>query len=614
MKGTILDFIIIIVYFLGILLFGSWFGRYVKTTKEFFFGGQRFSWWLIAISCIATLVGSYSFIKYADVGYKYGLSSTMSYLNDWFALPFFVLGWLPIIYFSRVVSIPEYFERRFNKKTRMVSTFILLLYLVGYVGINLYTIGIALEPILVPAIESLFGIRLGLMSIATIISVICAIYMHTGGQTSVIMTDLVQGIILLLAGCSIFFLGLSYIGGFDVFWNSLSTTQKLPFAHFNQPSEFNHVGIFWQDAFGSTMAFYFMNQGIMMRFMSAKSPREARKAIFTVVLVMMPLTAFAVSNAGWLGISMVANGSIPATINSKHIFVEVVSLITFPGLFGFLIAALTAALMSTVDTLINAISAISVNDLVKEFVKDKEDSYYLRWARIIAIIAGAVGLMLVPVFASFTSIYEAHGSFTAAITPPMLVTILFGAFWRRFHSKAAFLTLTLGSLLIIVSIYYPSIIAPFDHGVDSKAYNYIRAFFGLVVCSFIGITSTFLLKGDVGKDISGLVIDSIHEAKVKFKQGEPNDKETGEVYYGKLMYAEIDGVALSPIAIEKLKAKPGDIIFVSDARWWFGGLRSIQVKLVQPHLLEDNLILLSQKNADEASLSTDKKVRVEKII
>ena len=109
--GTPLDVWIIIAYFIGILGFGRFFGRFIKGTKDFLFAGQKLSWWLIGMSCVATLVGSYSFVKYSEVAFKYGFSSTQSYLNDWFWMPFWMFGWLPIIYFSRVTSIPEYFER-----------------------------------------------------------------------------------------------------------------------------------------------------------------------------------------------------------------------------------------------------------------------------------------------------------------------------------------------------------------------------------------------------------------------------------------------------------------------------------------------------------------------
>ncbi|MCA9419193.1 MAG: sodium:solute symporter family protein, partial [Candidatus Omnitrophica bacterium] len=138
--GTPIDLTVIIVYFLGILAFGSYFARYTKTTTDFFFAGQRFAWWLVAFSFIATTVGSYSFIKYSEAAYTYGLASTQSYTNDWMWMPLLVLGWIPIIYYQRIRSIPEYFERRFGTINRGLYTSLLLLYMLGYVGINLYTL------------------------------------------------------------------------------------------------------------------------------------------------------------------------------------------------------------------------------------------------------------------------------------------------------------------------------------------------------------------------------------------------------------------------------------------------------------------------------------------
>ena len=93
--GTPVDYVIVVAYFIGVVLFGSYFGRFSKSTKDFFFGGRRFTWWLIAFSIVATGVGSHSFVKYSAKGFEHGFSSTMTYINDWFFLPFFLFGWLP---------------------------------------------------------------------------------------------------------------------------------------------------------------------------------------------------------------------------------------------------------------------------------------------------------------------------------------------------------------------------------------------------------------------------------------------------------------------------------------------------------------------------------------
>ena len=146
--GTSTDWIVMIVYFVAIMVFGSYFGKYNRTTTDFFFGGRRFAWWLIAMSIVATGVGSHSFIKYSAKGFTDGFASTMTYMNDWFFVPFFIFGWLPIIVYTRIRSIPEYFEKRFSPGTRFLATILILLYMIGYVGIGFLTMGKAILPLL----------------------------------------------------------------------------------------------------------------------------------------------------------------------------------------------------------------------------------------------------------------------------------------------------------------------------------------------------------------------------------------------------------------------------------------------------------------------------------
>ncbi len=300
--GSSTDWIVMVVYFLAIMLFGSYFGKYNRSTKDFFFGGRRFKWWLIACSIIATGVGSHSFVKYSAKGFEYGLSSTMTYINDWFFLPFFLFGWLPIIVYTKVRSIPEYFEKRFSPSARFLATLLLLFYMVGYIGIGFLTLGKAVLPMLPESVTFLGAhFDITLMGAIIVIAVITGIYITFGGQTAVIFTDLLQGFILLFAGFLLFFLGISYLGGFDVFWNLLPTTWKLPLADLNKPPDFNFIGIFWQDGVAGSIGFLFMNMGLIMRFMATKSVDEGRKAATFNILFMLPLSAIVVGNAGWIG-------------------------------------------------------------------------------------------------------------------------------------------------------------------------------------------------------------------------------------------------------------------------------------------------------------------------
>ena len=624
--GETIDYVIVVAYFVIILGFGSLFGRYTKSTKDFFFSGQRFSWWLIAFSCVATVVGSYSFIKYAAAGYRYGFSSTMSYLNDWFLVPLFMLGWLPIIYYSRVTSIPEYFEKRFGRSTRVMAVVFILLYLTGYIGINLYTLGVAMHAI-VPAF--------GVFAWAAIIAVIAAIYVTFGGQTAVIMTDLAQGLLLLGAGVLLLVLGIWYLGehngqglsGLAAFWQGLPIDHRLPYSGFAHPDRFPMAGIFWQDLFGSSMFFYFANQGLIMRFLAVKSVAEGRKAIIVVALVLMPLAALSVGNAGWLGRSMATYGLIPADTDPNQIFMVVTELVSRPGVFGLILAALTAALMSTVDTLINAVSAIAVNDIWKPFIApDRPDKHYLSMARIFSIVFTVAGLALVPLYMTFESIYVAHGAFTAAISPPIIVVVVLGVLWRRYSSKAAFLTLLVGGLLVGLSLWWPEVIRPLAelHGMEpGTGYNYMRALYGFLVCAVVGVGASFIWPSRDDSKIEGLWVGSLAAAKRFFKGSAPNDDEPGEKVWLTLDPTddvpedlgddELPVVHVAEDAARKMLAEAGDIVYVADRRWWLGGLRSLHATLAVDDVPEGR-IRIASRSIDDARLRVGEDVLVEKII
>lgn len=699
--GTSTDWIVMVVYFIAIMLFGTYFGKYNRSTKDFFFGGRRFAWWLIAFSIVATGVGSHSFIKYSAKGFEAGFSSSMTYMNDWFFVPFFLFGWLPIIIYTKIRSIPEYFEKRFSPSARFLATVLLLFYMIGYISIGFLTLGKAVLPML-PTDFTLLGIHfeVTLMGVVMVIAVITGIYITFGGQTAVIFTDLLQGFILLFAGFLIFFFGISYIGGLDTFWNMLPTEWKLPLAHFNKPSSFNFVGIFWQDAIAGSIGFLFMNMGLIMRFMATKSVDEGRKAATFNILFMLPLSAIVVSNAGWVGkaISVEFPDVIPPNTDPDQIFVVVANVIAHPGVFGFVMAALTAALMSTVDTLINATAAIYINDVhrpIKKFLKhikeddritDRKELFSARIASVVITLLGVVGVLA---FRDFPTVYEAHGFFHSTLTPPLVIAIFMGLFWKKFTPAAVIVTFIGGVALMILGANYPGIlIKPFAHGtpMDEKhPFSYIRALYNLVVCFgvgflvavttnyqqklvawikshkhdklmiyialtasillFIGIVFssslivlhpesyleitffliaallmsalvavlvTYFVKYDPEMNTLGLTAYSIKRAKEMFKGGKINEREGQKIVVEwKLKDSDEDVIYFSKNDMKRMEADPGDLVYITDARKWLGGLKSVHTVFGEPHD-EDGLVYITNEHLAAAQFVKGRKLRAEK--
>ncbi len=626
-SSLLVVFAVITAYFVFISFVGVYFSRFSSSINDFFFSGQRFSWWLPAFSMIATGIGSYSYLKYSQQGYDTGMSSTMMYMNEWFVLPVFMFGWLPILYYGRIKSIPEYFEKRFNRTARYVAVFLILAYIFYYIGYNLYTIGLALD--------GLFGFH----PLYTIPFITCILgfYVTFGGQTAVILTDLFQGVMLYLVGFLVAGFGLYALGGLEEFWSYLPMSHRLPFTSLNTDPYFNAVGVFWGDAVIGNLAFLLMNQGILMRFLATRSMRQARIAVMFNVLVCLPFGAITVGVAGWIAKSIITKqavigGALPGhellTItNSYHVFINVIFnlLKEHEMLLGFVVAALLAALMSTVDTLINASAAIGVYDIYKPLsTPGKSDKHYLRVARIASLCVIAISLLLVVwFFRQKGTLMAIHNKGIMTIVPPVVATALMGIFWRGYRAKSAVLSMVIGSLAVILSGIFPQpvmYLRSFFMGNSVGDPIYFRALFGVLLTAIVGVVLNAWFRKctqDPKKNVEGLTVGTIDKAIFSFKGGEPNYAPSPPVRALSLCLDEEvpDGrVALSKEVGKKLKANIGDMIYVSDNRRFLGGFRSGHFKLHSFHNKGVEDVVMSQNSLKRSYMLAHKKVFVEKTI
>ena len=611
-------------YFLMITFFGTYFSKFTSNIQDFFFSGQRFAWWLPLISMMATGIGSYSYLKYSQQGLNTGLSSTMGYMNEWFILPLFILGWLPIVYFSRIKSIPEYFEKRFNKTCRYIAVCILLSYIFYYIGYNLFTIGIAFQGI--------FGIPPYIS--VPFITLILGLYVTLGGQTAVIFTDVVQGFLLYLVGFLMFGYGLYALNGLEEFWSYLPIDHRLPFASLRENPRFNSVGMFWGDALAGSVAFIFLNQGFLMRFLSIRSYKESCMAGIGNILITLPLSAIVVGSVGWIGKSILEKqktlgGAIPGfdllhIQDGFHTFVDVVFVLIQSNsiVLGLILSALIAALMSTVDTLINAASAIGVYDIYKPLIRPQASTkHYLKAARLFSVLATGLSLLLVIwFFKQKGTLMTIHYKGIMMIIPSILTTLLMGILWKRFSAKAACCALICGATITFLTLFFPEWILPlrqFAYGSPTGDPFLFRALFGIIVTATVGIIANIFTQAPNEKDIEGYTIDTIDKAMVKFKGGEPNLTPGKRVDHLVLCLDNQipEGIiSLSKETAEKTKSLEQDIVYLSDQRWYLGGLRSGHFRMGSCHNQNSNAVLLSEKTLKSSYLLRHNPVSVKKII
>lgn len=616
------------VYVILITLFGGYFARFNKDINDFFYSGQRFSWWLPAASMMATGIGSYSFLKYSEQGFSTGMNSSITYLNDWFAIPFFIFGWLPIIYYARIKSIPEYFERRFNTTARLIALVIILAYMFFYIGYNLFTVGLA--------IEGLFGVSQQIS--VPIIALFLGTYVTFGGQTAVIFTDFFQGLMLFVGGTIAIFAGITALGGIDQFWSYLPTSHRLPFLHLTENENYNTAGLFWGEALAGSIAFAFLNQGFIMRYLTIKSVNDGKKAAFFNLIFTMPLCAVIVGGMGWIAKALVTKQAVTGGALAGYDFVNVadtshtfliVCWITIkqnPWIFGFIIASLLAALMSTIDTLINACAALIVYDIYKPYFGSKStDAKDLRVARIASVACTLIGLCLVVILNmqkdSSLNLMSLHYKGIMIIIPSIVTTVFLGVFWRKFHAKAACLSMILGSALTIFTLWRPELISPvswFVTGVEEGQFIYMRALFGMLATGLIGVFFTYTLK-DTHPLEEGLTVDSIDLAKQNYKQNSRINEEPGEIVRALTLEVDEsvpeDEIVVPQKHMDSMRALDGDIIYISDNRRILGGLRAGHVKAtgLKGNGI-NNTVRLSSKTLNNCYLLRHNSILLEKIM
>ena len=606
--------VVLVIYFFGITFLGLYFSRFSSNITDFFFSGRRFAWWLPMMSMVATGIGSYSYLKYSEQGFNTGMSSTHVYFNDWFLFPVFLFGWLPLLYFNRIKSIPEYFEKRFNSSARYLSVLIILSYIFYYIGYNLFTIGVAIEGIFgIPAVVSL-----------PVIAVLLGVYVTLGGQTAVIFTDLFQGMILYLVGFLVIGCGLYALGGFGEFWSYLPVENRLPLAPFNSNPRYNTTGIFWGDALAGGVAFLYMNQGFLMRFMTIRNLTHARTAALANLMITLPLSALVIGGLGWiaksilskqsaLGGALSGSASVLSIDNSYHTFLLTAYHVIQenPWIMGFIFAALMAALMSTVDSLINAAAAIGIYDIYKPLVRPKAEArHYLKMARFLSLTAMVIGLLLVVWFYQQKgTLMSIHYKGIMLIIPPVVTTVFLGILWKNFHAFSACVSMLIGIVVTFLTMAWPqpvTAVREFLLGPAEGDLIFFRAPFGILVTALAGVITqnifpharakrlesisktsfifrfVKMLAQGVSKNVESLTVDTLKQAMFKFKGGEPNltRGQTVRNLDVKLSSHLKDfEIGLPQNISELLCAKLGDLIYLSDQRWYLGGIRSGHFRL-----------------------------------
>ena len=452
-----LDLAIILVYLVGIVALGCWAGIRRKEAKgsDYFLASKSLTWPLIGLALFATNISTIHLVSFAQNGYTSGLT----YGNfEWmaaFTLVILSLFFAPFYLRSNVTTLPDFMEKRFSRGSRdYLALLSIFSAIVVHIGFSLHTGAIVLEG----TVLQNFVANPERYHWATILAMcgITAIYTIVGGLLAVVLTESIQTVVLLVGSFCITVIGFNLIGGWADLKASVHPVNLSMLRAGNDPT-----GITWYAVFlGYPVLgvwYWCTDQTIVQRVLGAKDENHARVGpLFAGFIKILPVFLFVLPGVVCLG--LVNRGLIPdlptradGSPMTERTYTHMIKTMLWPGMQGVVIAAMLAALMSTVSGALNSIATLCSYDVYRRFKPEADDRHLVRVGRIATFAAMCVAVLWSMGIGKLgETIFQAMVDVFPVVAPPTAAVFLWGVFWRRTSSRAALWTLVGGSLVGLV--------------------------------------------------------------------------------------------------------------------------------------------------------------------
>jgi SSS family transporter len=450
-----LDYAIIVVYSLGFLSLGYLF-KENKSSKDYFLGGRQIGWFPLSLSTMATQLSAISFISApAFVGMKDG--GGMQWLTFEFGVPIAMIiimtTLIPTLYKSGVVSVYEYLERRFGLSSRLLISVVFQISRSFATGVMVYTVALILQSV----------INIDFWQTIIVIGVITLIYSFQGGMKAVIYGDVIQMLILFAGILICLGYGISNLGGWSSFVAHVDTS-RLTAVNFGDWGFTGGEFGFWPMLIGGIFlytSYYGTDQTQTQRLLSARDMGTVRQLLTVNGLFRFPVTLIYCIMGLVLGTLLMQDASFGEAIDetfASHsgslksktdLMVPIFITKYLPhGIIGILMIAVFSAAMSTLSSAINSLSAVTMEDFIKRFRGEMEQSDYVRTSRLTSLFWGIVCLL----FAFFAggiadTVIEAINKVGSAFYGPILGAFVLATIFKRAHGLGANVGIVLGVAL-----------------------------------------------------------------------------------------------------------------------------------------------------------------------
>ena len=493
-----IDILIVVISVAFTLGAGFYFARRQKSSDQYFSGSKTIPAWAIGISIFATLISSVTFLAYPAAAYK----SNWILLVQGLMVPIVLVGliWVIVPLFRKVIRLStyEYFERRFSPFARMYSSVAFILTHFSKMGTVLYLVSLALATLTGLDVTTYI---IGLTAVIIFLTLL-------GGIEAVIWMDVVQGFLLIGGGllCAGILLFGSHEGpGFML--SEAVNMKKIDFGPYNFSLSQLTFWVLVINGVFYALQKYGTDQTIVQRYLAAKSDKDAKKAAYIGVLASVPVWALFMLIGSLLFVFYNSGGAfLPEGMNSDQAFTYFIGTELPVGAVGLVLAALIAAAVSSLDSDMNCLAAIGVEDFYQRFKPNCTDKQRLRMGRYLVLFSGIAMAVVALLYASWSGegvlgvVFQLYAIFSAGIVGIFIL----GLFSRRANKQGLHIGIF---ACILFTAYAVLTTTKIDGHViwDLGTYNfphhkYMLGVYSHLIVLVVGYFASFLFKSEKAKD------------------------------------------------------------------------------------------------------------------
>jgi SSS family solute:Na+ symporter len=470
-----------------------------SSSKAYFLGGKTLPWYVVATSMLAADVSAEHFIANSGAAYKYGIVPATGSWNAWIIYSLFIWIFLPYYVRTGLYTVPQFLERRYNTACRYIfSASLVAGYVAAIIAGTLLAGGLAVHRMLGPLFpESMSDPHSQKVAGILLFAVVTGAYTIYGGLKSAAWTDFMQIIVLGAGGVLVPVLGLIRIGGFG----SLVREHPEKFQVFLPPTHelFPVTGVF--TGFLTVGIWYTCtSQHMVQRVLAAKDEYNARMGVVGAGILHIITPLFFVVPG------IIAFALDPHLKQPDAAYLDLVHELIPTGLRGLIFAAMAAALMSNLSSVLNSASTLVTLDFYKKlFHPDASEKQQVRFGQLSGTLILLCGVGTAIYYASLNEkdpLFKLVQQVFFFIAPPFAVVFTLGLLWRRATAAAALWTIALGfpfsGFLRFYAFTYLPYLQPY------KTYQH-PAFVAWVFCMTVMIVVSLLTEPSPKEKTEGII-------------------------------------------------------------------------------------------------------------